>query len=86
MNGLGIDLDVSTVLAGVLVLGIFLYVVMDGFDLGMAMLFPVMHEDDRDVMVDTVAPVWDGNETWLVLGGGGLAQQPLGRLAAVVAD
>lgn len=72
MNGLGIDLDVSTVLAGVLVLGIFLYVVMDGFDLGMAMLFPVMHEDDRDVMVDTVAPVWDGNETWLVLGGGGL--------------
>lgn len=72
MSGLGIDLDVSTVLAGVLVLGIFLYVVMDGFDLGMAMLFPVMHEDDRDVMVDTVAPVWDGNETWLVLGGGGL--------------
>lgn len=72
MSGLGIDLDVSTLLAGVLVFGIFLYVVMDGFDLGMAMLFPVMHKDDRDVMVDTVAPVWDGNETWLVLGGGGL--------------
>lgn len=72
MGGLGIDIDTTTVLAGVLVFAIFLYVVMDGFDLGLAMLFPVMHEDDRDLMVDTIAPVWDGNETWLVLGGGGL--------------
>ncbi len=46
---------------------------MDGFDLGVGILFPVMRgKADRDTMVNTVAPVWDGNETWLVLGGGGL--------------
>ena len=51
---------------------VFLYVCMDGFDLGLGILFPVVHgKEDRDVMVNTVAPVWDGNETWLVLGGGG---------------
>ena len=51
----------------------FAYVVMDGFDLGLGMLFPLFPEKhDRDVMMNTVAPVWDGNETWLVLGGGGL--------------
>jgi cytochrome d ubiquinol oxidase subunit II len=50
-----------------------LYVVLDGFDLGLGILFPVMpSEEDRDVMMNTVAPFWDGNETWLVLGGGGL--------------
>jgi cytochrome d ubiquinol oxidase subunit II len=47
-----------------------MYVVMDGFDLGIGMLFPfVPARRDRDVMMNTVAPVWDGNETWLVLGG-----------------
>ncbi len=46
---------------------------LDGFDLGVGILFAVEHDDtDRDVMVNSVAPVWDGNETWLVLGGGGL--------------
>jgi cytochrome d ubiquinol oxidase subunit II len=46
---------------------------MDGFDLGLGMLFPLFPKKaDRDVMMNTVAPVWDGNETWLVLGGGGL--------------
>ena len=46
---------------------------MDGFDLGLGMLFPLLpKKEDRDVMMNTVAPVWDGNETWLVLGGGGL--------------
>jgi cytochrome d ubiquinol oxidase subunit II len=49
------------------------YVVLDGFDLGIGILFLAEHRDeDRDVMVNSVAPVWDGNETWLVLGGGGL--------------
>ncbi len=49
------------------------YVVLDGFDLGVGILFAVEHSaDDRDVMMNSVAPVWDGNETWLVLGGGGL--------------
>jgi len=50
-----------------------MYVVMDGFDLGIGMLYPfVPDRHDRDVMMNTVAPVWDGNETWLVLGGAGL--------------
>ena len=50
-----------------------LYVVLDGFDLGVGILFPFAKEDhERDQMVDSIAPFWDGNETWLVLGGGGL--------------
>jgi cytochrome d ubiquinol oxidase subunit II len=50
-----------------------MYVVMDGFDLGIGILFPfIRNRADRDVMVNTVAPVWDGNETWLVLGGSAL--------------
>ena len=50
-----------------------MYVVMDGFDLGIGILFPFIKGDsDRDVMMNTVAPVWDGNETWLVLGGAAL--------------
>jgi cytochrome d ubiquinol oxidase subunit II len=50
-----------------------MYVILDGFDLGIGILFPfVREEEDRDVMMNSVAPFWDGNETWLVLGGGGL--------------
>ena len=50
-----------------------LYVVLDGFDLGIGILFPASQmKRDRDVMMNSVAPFWDGNETWLVLGGGGL--------------
>ncbi len=50
-----------------------LYVVLDGFDLGIGILFPFARsEDERDQMMNSVAPFWDGNETWLVLGGGGL--------------
>src|ERR1041384_2958204 len=50
-----------------------LYVVLDGFDLGIGILFPfARREDERDQMMNSVAPFWDGNETWLVLGGGGL--------------
>lgn len=49
------------------------YVVLDGFDLGVGLLFPIYRDRaDRDVAMNSVAPVWDGNETWLVLGGGGL--------------
>lgn len=72
MTGLGIDMDVTVLLAGTVVFALFLYVVMDGFDLGLAMLFPAVRAEDRDVMVNSIAPVWDGNETWLVLGGGAL--------------
>jgi len=49
------------------------YIVLDGFDLGLGVLFAVERKPgDRDVMVNTVAPVWDGNETWLILGGASL--------------
>ena len=50
-----------------------LYVILDGFDLGTGILFPYAgNERERDQMMNSVAPFWDGNETWLVLGGGGL--------------
>jgi len=48
-------------------------VILDGFDLGVGILFPwFRREDERDLMMNSVAPFWDGNETWLILGGGGL--------------
>ena len=50
-----------------------LYVILDGFDLGIGILFPFAKEDkEQDQMINSIAPFWDGNETWLVLGGGGL--------------
>ena len=50
-----------------------MYVLLDGFDLGVGILFPFAHDDDeRTLMMNSVAPVWDCNETWLVLGGIGL--------------
>ena len=59
--------------AGLLAVAVFMYIALDGFDLGLGILFPFAATDaDRDVMMNSVAPVWDGNETWLVLGGGGL--------------
>ena len=66
-------IDIATVWAFIIAFAVFVYVVMDGFDLGLGMLFPLFpKKEDRDVMMNSVAPVWDGNETWLVLGGGGL--------------
>lgn len=65
--------DIPTVWAFIIAFAVFAYVVMDGFDLGLGMLFPLFSEkEERDVIMNSVAPVWDGNETWLVLGGGGL--------------
>ena len=50
-----------------------LYVILDGFDLGIGILFPFAREEkEQDQMINSIAPFWDGNETWLVLGGGGL--------------
>lgn len=67
------SLDLPLVWAGLIATAVLLYVVLDGFDLGLGILFPFARSaQDRDVMMNTVAPVWDGNETWLVLGGGGL--------------
>jgi len=68
---MGIDLPLMWAI--IIAFGVMMYVVMDGFDLGIGILFPFVRDrDDRDVMVNTVAPVWDGNETWLVLGGAAL--------------
>src|SRR5438105_14316098 len=59
--------------AAVIGAAVALYVILDGFDLGVGILFPFAKEErERDQMVDSIAPFWDGNETWLVLGGGGL--------------
>jgi cytochrome d ubiquinol oxidase subunit II len=66
-------IDLSLIWAAIIAFGVMMYVVMDGFDLGIGILFPfVKSEGERDVMMNTVAPVWDGNETWLVLGGAAL--------------
>ncbi|WP_332673331.1 cytochrome d ubiquinol oxidase subunit II [Aromatoleum sp.] len=68
---MGIDLPL--IWAVIILFGVMMYVIMDGFDLGIGLLYPFLPDKtDRDVMMNTVAPVWDGNETWLVLGGAGL--------------
>ena len=68
---MGIDLPLVWMI--IIGFGLMMYVTMDGFDLGIGMLLPLIRDrEDRDRMVNTVAPVWDGNETWLVLGGAGL--------------
>ncbi|MGO7180684.1 cytochrome d ubiquinol oxidase subunit II [Rhizobium brockwellii] len=68
---MGIDLPV--VWATIIAFGVMMYVILDGFDLGIGLLFPFIPDRvEKDVMVNTVAPVWDGNETWLVLGGAAL--------------
>jgi cytochrome d ubiquinol oxidase subunit II len=57
----------------IIAFGVFMYVLLDGFDLGIGILFPfAAGEDERDQMMASVAPIWDGNETWLVLGGAAL--------------
>ena len=59
--------------AGLIGIAVAMYVILDGFDLGVGILFPfATNERERDQMMRSVAPFWDGNETWLVLGGGGL--------------
>ena len=63
-------MDLSLILAGVIVFGVGAYVILDGFDLGIGILFPLMpNESTRDTAIASIAPVWDGNETWLILGG-----------------
>ena len=66
-------LDLVPIWTVILALSVFMYVLLDGFDLGVGMLFPFAPGDAaRDTMMASVAPVWDGNETWLVMGGLGL--------------
>ena len=67
------ELDLAFIWAGLIAFAVLTYVILDGFDLGVGILFPLgRSRGERDVMMNSVAPVWDGNETWLVLGGGGL--------------
>ncbi len=66
-------LDLAFVWAILIAFAVLAYVVLDGFDLGIGILFPTLDDrQSRDQAMNSVAPVWDGNETWLVLGGGGL--------------
>jgi cytochrome bd ubiquinol oxidase subunit II len=66
-------LDLTIVWAFLIAFAVAAYVVMDGFDLGIGVLFPFFRVGkERDQAMNAIAPVWDGNETWLVLGGGGL--------------
>jgi len=66
-------MDLTVIWAGIIGFAIIAYVVMDGFDLGIGILFPMFAVGkDRDTAMNSIAPVWDGNETWLVMGVGGL--------------
>lgn len=66
-------IELSMIWAVLIAVAVFLYVALDGFDLGVGILFPFAKDSrERDQMQAAIAPVWDGNETWLVLGGGGL--------------
>ena len=66
-------LNLPLIWYGLIITAMFLYVILDGFDLGIGILFPFAPSDNcRDRMMNSIAPFWDGNETWLVLGGGGL--------------
>ena len=68
-----ISFDLTVIWAFLIAFAVLVYVILDGFDLGLGILFAAERDrGDRDIIMNTVAPVWDGNETWLVLGGGGL--------------
>lgn len=67
------EFDLAFIWAGLIAFAVLAYVLLDGFDLGIGILFPFLKtRDERHLAMNTIAPVWDGNETWLVLGGGGL--------------
>ena len=66
-------MDIARAWAAIIAFGLFVYVALDGFDLGIGLIFRVFHEEDeRNLMTHSVAPARDGNETWLVLGGAAL--------------
>ena len=65
--------DLTLIWGAIIVFAVAAYVVMDGFDLGIGILFPLFRVgSERNLAMNSIAPVWDGNETWLVMGGGGL--------------
>ncbi|WP_169391904.1 MULTISPECIES: cytochrome d ubiquinol oxidase subunit II [Psychrobacter] len=73
MFNFGDVLDLPLIWGALIALAVFVYVLLDGFDLGCGILFPFAGSDkNRSRIMNSIAPFWDGNETWLVLGGGGL--------------
>src|SRR5262249_44356091 len=67
------NIDLPLLWALLIAFAVLAYVVLDGFDLGIGILFPLIDgKSNRDMAMNSVVPFWDGNETWLVLGGGGL--------------
>lgn len=73
MFDLGTVLDLPLIWGLLIATAVFMYVLLDGFDLGCGILFPFAPSDScRNKIMNSIAPFWDGNETWLVLGGGGL--------------
>ena len=67
------SIDITMVWAAIIAFAVFMYVLLDGFDLGLGILFPLMKDEaERDIAMNSVAPIWDFNETWLVLGAAGL--------------
>jgi len=65
--------ELSFIWASIIAFAVLTYILLDGFDLGVGILFPLAEsERDKATMMNSIAPIWDGNETWLVLGGGGL--------------
>src|ERR1043165_5916427 len=80
-------MDLALVSAAVIALGVLVYIVLDGFDLGVGVLFAAAPDAEaRATMMNSIAPVWDGNETWLILGGAVLfAAFPLAYAVALPA-
>jgi cytochrome d ubiquinol oxidase subunit II len=64
------SLDLPVIFAALMGLAVLAYVVLDGYDLGVGMLLPAATEREQNVMVASIGPFWDANETWLVLGVG----------------
>ena len=64
-------IDLPFIWGFIIATAVFLYAALDGFDLGCGIIFPFAPSDRcRDSIMNSIAPFWDGNETWLVLGGG----------------
>jgi len=77
-------LSLVPVWTAILAFGVFFYVALDGFDLGVGMLYNFAPDRNaRDQIMNSIAPIWDGNETWLVLGGTGLLATYFGEKAAL---
>ncbi len=73
MFSFGEFIDLPLIWSGLLVIGTLVYTLLDGFDLGIGILSPYAKSDkERNTMINSIAPFWDGNETWIVLAGGGL--------------